>query len=132
MVGLSAAYRSKFLQQVLNGTSFPPVATAWMSLHGADPGDSGTGSMSNATWCAVAFNTPTNTTSINATQVDFASMPATTISHVALWDTSATGTATCIWTGKIWGADGSATSKVTNSGDTLRFTSGNIRVRLTS
>ena len=129
---LSAPYRTKFLNQITRGTSFPTVATAWLALHTADPGDSGTGNMVNSTWVAVEFNAPASTTGVNATTVDCASVPAATITHFSLWDTSATGTATCMFTGRIWGSDGSATSKVTNAGDTLRFTSGNLRIRLTS
>jgi hypothetical protein len=131
---MSKVMRGRVLDHLLTSSTTPFVTSTavFLSLHTADPGETGTNAPTTNPWVLLPFNAAASATSVNATIVEVASCPAATISHVGIWDSSATGTATNLFSGEIYGADGSATTKVTNAGDTLRFSSGNLRVRLTS
>lgn len=112
------------MKLVFSNTTFPPITAVYAELHTADPTETGTGSpLASCKRMAVVFNTPTSQ-AVNATTVDFAASASGTISHISLWDASATATANCLWSGAL------ATTKNVNVGDTVRLASGQLTVTL--
>ena len=115
------------LNHVLTSSTTPFVTTTMVygSLHTGDPGETGTGNpLASCARMAIEFNTAASATSVNTTTVDFVTSASGTITHLALWDGSATATANCLWSGAL------ATSKNVNVGDTIRLSSGSLGVNL--
>lgn len=114
----STYLRNKLLDHHLGGAAYTqPVP--WVSLHTADPGLTGASeaavSRQNASGSFAAASGGSKASNAN---IDFASMPATTITHVGIWDASTSGNFLC-------GAP-LAASKVVNAGDTFRLTAGQV------
>lgn len=101
----------------------------WVSLHTADPGETGTGTpLASCPRMQVTFASTTATgigfVSNNATASVVASATGD-VTHVALWDGSSTATANCLWTGAL-----SATKTISNSGDTVTLAIGALTITL--
>ena len=112
---------------LLNSTAgFTPIAAVYGSLHTADPGETGTNApLASCARQAIVFNAAASATAVNATTVTFACSATGTVSHLGLWDGSATDTANHLWSGAL------ATAKVVaNVGDSVAFASGAIAVSL--
>ena len=83
----------KDLDHNLGTTTFTKPTTVYVSLHTANPTDSGSGAeVSGGSYArkAVAFSAAaTNagvTTASNTTDIIWADLPSTTLSHIAIWD----------------------------------------------
>lgn len=114
----SAYLKPRLLDQILSNTTFPAIAAVWAELHTADPGLTGTGSpLASCKRAQIVFNAAVSATAVNATTVDFAASASGTITHLSLWDGSATATANHLLYGAL------ATTKNVNVGDTIRLTS---------
>ena len=125
-MALSAYLRDKLLDHFLKGSAFAQPTNIYVSLHTGDPGTTGdhevTGGsyerqLANASFAAAASGVKSS----NAI-VDFAAMPATTVTHVGIWD--------ALTTGNFLVGGALAASKTTNDGDTFRLPSGDIDVSL--
>ena len=111
------------LQMIFNGTAIAnladnagvePLDVLYVSLHTADPGETGTASpLASCGRFAVTFNAAASATCVNDASASVVTSASGTISHVALWDASATATANCLWSGAL------ATTKNVNVGDTI-------------
>jgi hypothetical protein len=124
-MSISNYLEGKLLDLVFTNTTFPAITTVYGSLHTADPGETGTGSpLASCARVAIAFNAAGSATSVNATTVDFVTSATGTITHIALWDGSATATANCLWYGAL------TASKNVNAGDTIRLSSAQLAVNL--
>lgn len=119
-MAITVANRNAELNALLRATAFTGVASLYLSIHTADPGDTGANEYTTYTGVrpSIAFNAAASGTSTSSSQQDFAAMGATTITHVGLWSASAGGT--------FQGGGALTTSRTTASGDTLRFTAGSI------
>lgn len=116
----------KLTDLVLSNTTFPPITAVFAALHTADPGRTCTAApLASCARMAVVFNLATTATgAMNATTVDFVTSATGTITHLSLWDGSATATANALWYGSL------ATSKNVNAGDTIRLTSAQLNAKI--
>jgi hypothetical protein len=107
--------RDSILNAYCRGTSYAGNASLFLSIHTADPGNTGASEYTTYTGTrpAIAFNVAASQSSGNTSQIDFAAMGATTITHIGLWTATSAGT--------FKGGGALAASKTTASGDTLRF-----------
>ncbi len=122
---ISNYLENKLLDLVLFNTTFPPITTVYGALHTADPGETGTASpLASTPRVQIVFNAAASATSVNATTVDFVTSTTGTITHLSLWDGSATATANCLWSGPL------LASKNVNVGDTIRLSSAQLTVTL--
>ncbi|MGJ5817056.1 phage tail fiber protein [Paludibaculum fermentans] len=97
---------------------------SYLSLHTADPGETGTsevtgGSYSRKSW---TFSGPTNGVITSSATVLFTGMPAVSVTHFGVWDAATGGN--CLWTGPA------TASKTYGAGDTAEITSGTLTVTI--
>ena len=124
-MSISNYLEDKLLNLVLTNTTFPPITAVFASLHTADPGETGTASpLASCARFAVTFSAAASATSVNSASASVVTSASGTISHVALWDSSATATANCLWSGAL------ATTKNVNVGDTITLASAALSVSL--
>ena len=117
-----------FLNHVLTSSTTPFVTTTsvYMSLHTADPGETGTGSpLASCPRFLVHFGAAASATGANDTTASVVASATGTITHAALWDATATGTANCLWYGPL-----SASKVVANVGDTVTLAVGALTVSI--
>jgi hypothetical protein len=109
------AERDSILNCYCKGTAYSGNASLFLSLHTADPVNTGASEYTTYTGTrpAIAFNNAASQSSGNTSQIDFAAMGATTITHIGLWTATSGGT--------FKGGGALSASKTTASGDTLRF-----------
>lgn len=125
-MSISNYLEDKLLDLVLRNTTFPPIATVWVSLHTADPGETGTGSpLASCPRFSLAFNAAASATSANSASGSVVASATGTVSFFGLWDGSATGTANHLWSGAL-----TAAITVANVGDTVTVASGALTVSL--
>jgi hypothetical protein len=107
--------RDSILNAYCRGTSYSGNASLFLSIHTADPGNTGASEYTTYTGTrpAIAFTAAASQSCPNTSQIDFAAMGATTITHIGLWTATTAGT--------FKGGGALAASKTTTSGDTLRF-----------
>jgi hypothetical protein len=108
--------RDAVLNAYCRGTSYAGNASLFLSIHTADPGN--TGASENTGYSgglrpAIAFTAASGQSCPNTSQIDFTVMPAITVTHVGLWTANTAGT--------FKGGGALAASKTTAAGDTLRF-----------
>ncbi|MFX4261032.1 phage tail fiber protein [Pelotomaculum propionicicum] len=120
----TTATANKILDKILRGVDFTPATNLYISLHTADSGDNGANEVTGGSYArqAITFNAANSKHADNPSQIEFAGMPACTITHVGLWSASTLGD---FW----WGGDLTA-SKTLNAGDTLRFPAADVDVNL--
>lgn len=122
---ISNYLEGKILDQVFTNTSFS-VATVWGSLHTADPGETGvTAPLASCPRVAITFNAAASSTSVNAAGATWICNATGTVTHVGLWDGSATATANHLWSGAL-----TASKVVANAGDSVTLASGQLSVTL--
>lgn len=126
-MALSAYLRDKLLDHYLKGTAFTQPTNVFVSLHTGDPGTTGASEVAGGSYARVNANTSFAAASggSKATNaiLDFAGMPAATITHVGIWDAASAGNFL------VGGA--LSASKTTNAGDTFRLPSGQLSATLT-
>lgn len=105
----------------------PLTTTAYVSLHTADPGDTGTSEVSGGGYGRVGpvtfGNTGNNpTVSSNSSILNFAAATAAwgTISYFGIWDASTAG--------NFRGSGAITTPKAVNNGDTASFGAGSLTI----
>ena len=87
MSGLSNYLENKLIDHALRNTLYTPAATVYLTLFVGSPTDAGTGGTEvNVTRQAVTFGAAASGTVSNSSSVSFASMPAVTVTHVAVYD----------------------------------------------
>jgi hypothetical protein len=112
--------RENILKAYLPGAaqaSYAGNTALFLSIHTADPGNTGASEYTTYTGTrpSIAWPTAVGTGGSvgNTAQIDFAAMGATTITHVGLWTATSAGT--------FKGGGALAANKTTTAGDTLRF-----------
>ena len=87
MSGLSKYLENNLLDHALRNTSYTPAATVYLTLFVGSPTDAGTGgTVVNVSRQAVTFGAAASGTVSNSSSVSFTSMPAVTVTHVAVYD----------------------------------------------
>jgi hypothetical protein len=126
-MAMSSYLRDKVLDHYLKGTAFSQPANIYVSLHTADPGLTGASEVTGGSYARQLANASfaaasSGSKSTNAI-IDFAGMPAATVSYAGIWDTSSSGN---------FLVGGSLTSpKTVGAGDTFRFASGSLVITQT-
>jgi hypothetical protein len=114
----TVAERNGMLNAYLPGAShasYSGNSSLFLSLHTADPGDTGASEYTTYTGNrpSISFGGASSASASSTAQIDFASMGATTITHVGVWSAATAGT--------FKGGGALTSSRTTASGDTLRF-----------
>ena len=114
---------NKLLNKILKGTDFTTPTGMTISLHTAEPGDSGTSEVSGGSYARKTPTIGTVASKAATTTADlaWASMPACTVTHAALRDSGGT-----VW---MWGA--LTASKVVAAGATFTLAAGDCDFTLT-
>lgn len=122
-MSISNYLEDELLDAVFNAGAFS-VTTPYVSLHTADPGETGASELSGGSYArqSASFGAASGGAVANDAQVEFTDMPAATITHVGVWDAASAGNF-------LWGGALSA-SKTTNAGDTFRIPTGDLDVTL--
>jgi hypothetical protein len=125
---ITDANKQAELNALLRAAAFTGVASLFLSIHTADPGNTGASEYTTYTGTrpSIAFAVASGSgtaTSASSSQQDFAAMGATTITHVGLWSATSAGT--------FQGGGSLTASKTTTAGDTLRFISGAVTCSIT-
>jgi len=123
-MSISDYYENKILDHMLRGTAFSPPTAVYVSLHSADPGETGANEISGGGYARqqVTFNAPSGGSMTNSNLLRWNNMPAVTVTHVALWDAPTAGN--CLWTGAL-------TASVTvSAGASFEIAPGNLTVTL--
>ena len=125
-MSISNYLEEKILNLVFHGDAFTAPSNHYVSLHTADPGETGVSEVTGGSYArqAATFSAAVNPGGTIATSAAlvFASMPATTVTYVGVWDASTAGN--FLWGGAL------VASKVTNAGDTLRIDTGALTASL--
>ena len=97
---------------------------SFVSLHTADPGETGLSELTGGSYVrkASTLGGPTNGVSTNTADILWTGMPATTVTHMALWDAVSSGN--CLWTGPA------TASKTFAAGDECKVVAGTLSVTL--
>lgn len=126
-MALSAYLIPKLLDHVLKGASFTQPTNVYVSLHTADPGTTGASECTGGSYArqlaSSSFAAAGASSKASNADINFAAMPACTVTHVGIWDASTVGNF-------LWGGSLSA-SKTVNSGDTFQLPSGQLTASLT-
>lgn len=124
-MAFTTATANKILDKILKNTDFTPATTLYVSLHTADPADTGANEVTGGSYARqlATFNSAATKATTNVANVDFALMPAVTVTHVGIWSASTVGT---FW----WGGPLTA-SKVVPAGETFRISAADLDVTLT-
>src|SRR5512141_2772577 len=120
--GASDYLEVALLDHCLKGTSFAQPANIYVSLHSADPGDTGAGEISGGAGpyarqsANAAFSAASAGSKTTSADLTWTGMPACTVSYVGIFDALTTGN--CLFIGSL------TASKVVNAGDTFKILSG--------
>ena len=117
----SSYLNTAVINAVLRSTSFTSPTTVYLALFNGNPASGGT-ETSGGSYArqAITFGTPSSGSSSNSAALTFSNMPATTVSHVAIYDAATAGN-------QLYYAAASS-SKTTNAGDTVSVAIGGIVV----
>ena len=85
----------KIINKILRNTDFAHPAALYVSLHTADPGETGANEVAPGGYTytrqAVNFDAPAGKATQNSALLEWLNMPAVTITHLGLWDASSAG-----------------------------------------
>ncbi len=100
------------------------TVAAYVSLHTADPGETGTSELTGGSYVRklAGLGAPSNGVSTNGSDILWTGMPAATITHVSLWDAVSGGN--CLWTGAL------TASKTLGAGDEFKLPASNLTVTI--
>lgn len=123
MSGISNYLENKILDKVYRNVDFT-VSAVYVSLHTSDPGETGANEVSGGGYArqSATFTTASNGATENSSTIEFTNMPATTVTHVGIWDAASAGN--FLWGGAL------TSSKNVNAGDTFRIPAGDLDVTL--
>tara|TARA_R110000868_G_C10556746_1_gene736474 strand:+ start:48 stop:434 length:387 start_codon:yes stop_codon:yes gene_type:complete len=127
MANMSDYLEVKLLNETLNGVAFTAVDNPYISLHTADPTDTGTGAeVSGGSYARVASSFATATTGSVVTDATATFPTATanwgTVGWIGLWDAASSG--------NMLYHTALDAPKTIDSGDIFKITTGNLSVTL--
>jgi len=124
---ISNQWEIEILDHIYNNAAAPAIVTPYIALHDGDPGETGANEVTGGAYArqAGAFGAATAGAVSNTATIDFTGMPAATVTHVGVWDSStATATTNFVWGGAL------TASRVVGAGATFRIVIGNLDVTL--
>ena len=114
------------LEALFNAGTWTHPTNVYISLHTADPGTTGASECTGGSYArqnaTSAFAAASGKAIDSNADLSFAGMPATTVTHVGVWDAVTTGTFLC-------GGTLSA-SKTVGAGETFKIPSGSFDVSI--
>jgi len=122
---LSNYLENKILDHFLGTTTYTKPTTVYVALYTAAPSDAGGGTEATGGSYArqvATFSAASSGATSNATNVDFASMPAATIVAIGVHDAITSGNLL------VWGTLSS--NKALDAGDTLRIATGDLDISI--
>ena len=126
-MSISNAWEIEILDHIYNNAAALSVATAWVSLHAGDPGETGANEVTGGAYArqAGAFGPAAAGAVTTTASIFYTTMPSATVTHVGIWSSStATASANFIWGGAL------TASKTTNAGDTFVIATGDLDIGL--
>lgn len=127
MAGFSNYVEGLFLDWLFEGGAITTKTNTWVSLHTADPGDTGANEKTDANGYARVSTGAANWEGTvgarqNETEIAFTAATADwgTITHFGLWDAAGVGSGSFLGGGTV------TPNKSVYNGDQLKFTSGNL------
>jgi hypothetical protein len=128
-MSISNTWEVEILDHIFNNAAAPAVAAPWISLHTADPGETGANEVTAGTKTYTrqsgAFGAAAAGAVSNSASLTWSSMPAASVKFVGVWNSStATASASFIWGGAM------TTTKVVGAGDTFKIAIGDLDVTL--
>ena len=122
--GISDYLENELLDQVFKNAAAPAVTAVYVSLHTADPGDTGASEVTGGSYIrkVATFDVAASGATANSGNITWTGMPAVTVTHVACWDAESSGN--CLWSGAL------TAQKVLNSGDSFQINTGDLDVTL--
>lgn len=117
---LTVTQRNAISDAIFRGTAPTVYASKYLSLHTANPTDSGASEVAGGSYArqAVSFDAAAAGHTQNTGAVTFAGMPSTTVTHWAVWS-AVTG-------GVLLGYDALTASKSPSAGDSINFAIGEL------
>jgi hypothetical protein len=124
-VAVTTANRNAELDALLRAVAFTGAAALFLSIHTADPGNTGASEYTTYTGTrpGISFAAAASAASASTNQQDYAAMGATVITHVGLWSAASAGT--------FQGGGALTSSATTSAGQTLRFLAGAVSASIT-
>jgi hypothetical protein len=128
MAGASNYLELALLDHALKGTSWAQPANVYVSLHSADTVETGAGEITAGAnayarqSASAAFAAAAAGAKATSADLTWTNMPATTITHVCIWDSVTGGNP--LFLGSL------TASKVVNAGDTFKILSTNLTVTM--
>lgn len=121
---ISNYLENKLLDATFNNTSYAAGADPYISLHTANPGETGTSEATGGSYARVqaAFGAASSGAVVNSGNIDFTGMPAVTVTHVGVWDDPTAGNH--LWNGPL------TSSVPVSAGATFRIATSNLTVSL--
>ncbi len=121
------------LNNLFRNTNFAPPANVYISLHTADPGETGANEVSGGSYARVAVSTTGGWTDPsagtqgevdNVADITFPTATASwgTVTHCGIYDAATVGN--LLWSGAL------TASKTVDNGDTFKFNAGDFNVQL--
>jgi hypothetical protein len=123
-MSISNYYEDKILDHMLRATSFTPPSTIYVSLHTADPGETGADEVTGGDYVrkSVTFNAPSGGSMTNSNLLRWDNMPAVTLTHVGLWDAATAGNP--LWFGAL------SSSVTLSAGSSFEIPAGSLTVSI--
>ncbi len=118
-MSISNYYEDMILNHMIRNQAFTPPSAIYVSLHTADPGETGTSEVTGGSYArqVITFGAPSNGVITVSNTPEFSGMPAQAgIGWVGLWDSLLAGSNNCLWLGAL------TTPRDVLAGDTLRLT----------
>lgn len=128
-MGLKASVRNSLIDALVNQTNYTAPTTIYISLHTADPGDTGASEANYTSYARVVATTKfpgaSSGSSANDVVITFPTSTggSNTVTHVGIWDASTAGN----WLG----GGALSASKTIASGDTASFATSALTVSIT-
>ena len=123
---MSTHLANKVLDAIFNGDTVN-YTDVYISLHSADPGDTGASEISGGSYARAATDSTFWTLAAGKlvdldTAIEFSDMPGDTVTHIGLWDAATGGN--FLWGGTL------TESKTVPAGETLRFKATDITAQI--
>lgn len=124
-MAFTQATAQKILNKILRNTDFTVPTTVYVSLHTADPGETGTSELTGGGYArkAVTFNAPSGKAVASSALIEWTNMPAGTVTHFGLWDS--------LTTGVFWWSNALNSSQTCTGGEKFQFEAGQLTATLT-
>lgn len=122
--GMSDYLEVAILNHVCKNTAYTQPSILKAALHFADPGDTGASEVTTASYArqTVTFGGAAAGSITNGGTLTWTTMPACTVSHVSIWDSTSGGN--CLFSGALTAA------KTVQTNDTFTINAANLTITL--